>query len=96
MSTQIEITYTFNAPRELVFKAFTESQHLRNWWGQKAGRFMLRKQISGRAVSFTTARNLLTATSCGLNLYTVKLLRRRKSFTPVSFLMRKVTLYVPL
>lgn len=40
MSSQIEITYTFNAPRELVVKAFTESQHLRNWWGPKGWAFM--------------------------------------------------------
>ncbi|MFD2445483.1 SRPBCC domain-containing protein [Bacillus sp. CGMCC 1.16607] len=25
----------FNAPRELVFKAFSEPQHLANWWGPK-------------------------------------------------------------
>lgn len=35
MSAKIEITRTFNAPRELVFKAFTEKEHLLNWWGPK-------------------------------------------------------------
>ncbi|KKI92973.1 ATPase [Bacillus sp. SA1-12] len=25
----------FNAPRDLVFKAFSESEHLENWWGPK-------------------------------------------------------------
>ena len=35
MSTQIKITHTFNAPRELVFKALTKSEHLMNWWGPK-------------------------------------------------------------
>lgn len=39
MSTQIEITHTFNAPREIVFKAFTESEHLKNWWGPKGWTF---------------------------------------------------------
>ncbi|RJE91007.1 SRPBCC domain-containing protein [Paenibacillus sp. 1011MAR3C5] len=39
MSTQIEITYTFNASRELVFKAFTESEHLQCWWGPKGWLF---------------------------------------------------------
>lgn len=39
MSNQIEISYTFNAPRELVFKAFIESQHLQNWWGPKGWAF---------------------------------------------------------
>jgi uncharacterized protein YndB with AHSA1/START domain len=37
MSKQIElvITRTFDAPRELVFKAWTESEHLKHWWGPK-------------------------------------------------------------
>jgi len=26
---------TFNAPRELVFKAYTEAEHLKQWWGPK-------------------------------------------------------------
>jgi uncharacterized protein YndB with AHSA1/START domain len=43
MSTQIEITRTFNAPRELVFKAFTESEHLQNWWGPKGWLFHVAK-----------------------------------------------------
>jgi uncharacterized protein YndB with AHSA1/START domain len=43
MSNQIEITYTFNAPRELVFKAFSESEHLRNWWGPKGWTFNVSK-----------------------------------------------------
>lgn len=25
----------FNAPRELVFRAFTEAEHLKNWWGPR-------------------------------------------------------------
>ncbi|CAM4092902.1 SRPBCC domain-containing protein [Paenibacillus alkaliterrae] len=25
----------FNAPRELVFKAFSEAEHLKHWWGPK-------------------------------------------------------------
>jgi len=35
MSIQINITHTFDAPRELVFKALTEAEHLKNWWGPK-------------------------------------------------------------
>ena len=35
MSTHIKITHTFNAPRELVFKAFTESEHLKELVGAK-------------------------------------------------------------
>jgi uncharacterized protein YndB with AHSA1/START domain len=29
------IVRTFNAPRELVFKTFTEAEHLRNWFSPK-------------------------------------------------------------
>lgn len=25
----------FQAPRELVFKAFSEAEHLKHWWGPK-------------------------------------------------------------
>jgi uncharacterized protein YndB with AHSA1/START domain len=32
---ELVITRTFDAPRELVFKMFTESEHLKNWWGPK-------------------------------------------------------------
>ncbi len=37
MSKQIELVFTrtFDAPRELVFKAFTEPEHLKHWWGPK-------------------------------------------------------------
>lgn len=32
---EIVITRIFNAPRELVFKAWTEPQHIAQWWGPK-------------------------------------------------------------
>ena len=43
MSAQIKITHTFNAPRERVFKSFTESEHLKNWWGPKGWTFEVLK-----------------------------------------------------
>lgn len=43
MSAKFEITRTFNAPRELVFKAFTESEHLEHWWGPKGWPFEIYK-----------------------------------------------------
>jgi uncharacterized protein YndB with AHSA1/START domain len=30
---EIVMTRTFNAPRELVFEAFTKPEHIREWWG---------------------------------------------------------------
>lgn len=43
MSIQIKITHTFHAPRKRVFKAFTESEHLQNWWGPKGWIFDVSK-----------------------------------------------------
>lgn len=43
MSTQITITHSFNAPRVHVFKALTESEHLKNWWGPKGWTFEVSK-----------------------------------------------------
>ncbi|SDQ92329.1 SRPBCC domain-containing protein [Virgibacillus salinus] len=43
MITQVEITHTFNATRELVFRSFTESEHLQNWWGPKEWTFHVAK-----------------------------------------------------
>ncbi|MFD2163513.1 SRPBCC domain-containing protein [Paradesertivirga mongoliensis] len=34
-NNELIITRTFNAPLELVFKAFTEAEHLAQWWGPK-------------------------------------------------------------
>ncbi len=31
--TEIQMTRTFDAPRELVFEAMTNPEHIRQWWG---------------------------------------------------------------
>ena len=43
MSAQIKFTHTFNAPRELIFEAFTKSEHLQNWWGPQDWKFEVAK-----------------------------------------------------
>jgi uncharacterized protein YndB with AHSA1/START domain len=43
MIPKTEITHSFNAPPELVFKAFTESEHLQNWWDPKGWAFDISK-----------------------------------------------------
>ena len=32
---QLSLSRTYNAPRELVYKMFSEAEHLANWWGPK-------------------------------------------------------------
>ena len=33
---ELVITRVFDAPRELVFKAWTDPEHMKRWWGPKA------------------------------------------------------------
>lgn len=35
MSEEFVITRVFDAPRDLVFKAHTECERLKRWWGPK-------------------------------------------------------------
>jgi uncharacterized protein YndB with AHSA1/START domain len=39
--TQIEITRTFDAPRHLVYKAYTTPELIRRWWGGDRGEVTL-------------------------------------------------------
>lgn len=39
----VVITRTFNAPRELVFKAWTEPERLAQWWGPKGANIHISK-----------------------------------------------------
>ena len=32
-NTELTFTQVLNAPRELVFRAFSQSEHVRQWWG---------------------------------------------------------------
>src|ERR1700693_5467916 len=35
MEREVVITRTFDAPRHLVFQAWTQAEHMRKWWGPK-------------------------------------------------------------
>jgi uncharacterized protein YndB with AHSA1/START domain len=37
---ELLIARTFNAPRALVFKVWTEAEHLKEWWGPKGFEFV--------------------------------------------------------
>lgn len=38
---EIMMTRVFDAPRELVFKAWTEPEHLKQWWGPRSHEMIL-------------------------------------------------------
>jgi len=42
------ITREFDAPRELVFKAWTDPKHLAQWWGPKDSLIRFANGTSGR------------------------------------------------
>jgi uncharacterized protein YndB with AHSA1/START domain len=41
--TEIYMERTFNAPRELVWRAYTDASHIANWWGQRANTTIIDK-----------------------------------------------------
>lgn len=40
---QFVITHTLDAPRDLVFKAWTKAEHLVHWWGPKGFKIQIQK-----------------------------------------------------
>ncbi|RAR41035.1 SRPBCC domain-containing protein [Paenibacillus sp. MDMC362] len=57
LNQSFEITRVFNAPRELVFKAWTELEHFAKWWGPKGSTLEVVKmdaQSGGALLSFQT------------------------------------------
>ena len=46
---ELVITRIFEAPRQLVFKMWTEPEHLMRWWGREALRQFPAGWTSGRA-----------------------------------------------
>ena len=37
---EVRMTRTFDAPRDLVFKAHSSCEHMSNWWGPRSQRFV--------------------------------------------------------
>ena len=42
-AVEFVVQRTFKAPRQLVWKTFTEAKHLENWWGPKGSKIALKK-----------------------------------------------------
>lgn len=93
LPTQIEITYTFNAPRELVFKAFTESQHLQNWWGPKGWTFEVAKADFRPGGVFHYSQKPAEGDIMWVKFVYSEIVPLEK-IVYTSFLMKKVALYV--
>ncbi|KHF36537.1 hypothetical protein CM49_01193 [Paenibacillus sp. P1XP2] len=48
---ELFIERIFNAPRELVFQAFSDAEHLKQWWGRADGPSRFAMSTSARAAS---------------------------------------------
>lgn len=46
---ELVLERVFAAPHELVFKVFSEAEHLKQWWGPAAGSFPSAVLIFGQA-----------------------------------------------
>ena len=51
----IVLERVFNAPRELVFKVFSDGEHLKQWWGLAGGRLPYPRWTSVLAANGITA-----------------------------------------
>ena len=72
---EFTITRVFDAPREMVWKAFTEPEHMKEWWGPRAQPSSPQKWIYGSAARITAPCATPPATSSGPSSFIVKSLR---------------------
>ena len=49
------ISRVFDAPRELVWKAFTDAERMKEWWGPKGFKVVIPRWICASAAPTTTA-----------------------------------------
>ena len=94
MSTQIKITHTFNAPRELVFKALTKSEHLMNWWGPKGWTFKVAKSDFRPGGVFHYSQKPAEGNKMWVKFVYSEIIAQEKIVYTSFFLMKKVTKYV--
>jgi uncharacterized protein YndB with AHSA1/START domain len=93
-STQIKITHTFNAPRELVFKALTKSEHLMNWWGPKGWTFEVAKSDFRPGGVFHYSQRPADGNVMYVKFLYSEIIAPEKIVYTSFFSVKKVTLYV--
>jgi uncharacterized protein YndB with AHSA1/START domain len=64
---ELVITRVFDAPRDLVWKAFTELDRLTHWWGPKGFTTHVLKLELAPVAYFSIARKPWTAAKCSAN-----------------------------
>ena len=92
-STQqdLVITRIFDAPRELVWKAWTEPEHMMRWWGPKGFTRPSARSTSAWAASSSTACVARRQGLSGARASIAKSFRRSGSFARTASPTRKAT-----
>ncbi|MFC5529539.1 SRPBCC domain-containing protein [Cohnella yongneupensis] len=90
---ELVITRVLNAPRELVFKAWSEAEHLKRWWGPKGFEINV-AQLDFRPGGFFhyNMQSLLMVIKCGVNLCIRKSRLSKKLSGSTAFQMRQAIL----
>ena len=74
---ELEIVRVIDAPRDVVWKAWTEVERLARWWGPKGFAMLSTKLDLRPGGMFHTACARRTATRCGVASSTARSSRRR-------------------
>ena len=72
----LKIERVFDAPRSLVFKAWTESEHIARWWGPKGFTSTVLKNELHPGGAYRIICAALTRTIIGRRAYTARWYRR--------------------
>lgn len=89
------ITRIFDAPRDLVFKMWTDSEHLKHWWGPKGLTMHIAKLDLCSDGVFHYSMKSPDGQEMWGSLFIVKLVHRINLYSSILFLMRKVIQSVP-
>ncbi len=86
------VTRVFDAPRELVWKAWTDPKYVMQWWGPKgftAPVCQMDFRVGGKSLLCMRERRM--GRSAGMRLNTTRLFCTRRSFPPCTFRTRRET-----
>jgi Activator of Hsp90 ATPase homolog 1-like protein len=87
----IAITHIFDAPRELVWKYWTDPGYFMRWWGPEDFITPVSRIDFRVGALISTACGLPKVKITGVQVYIEKLLNRRGLSIPIRFQMLKVT-----
>ena len=86
---EIIITRVFDAPRELVWKAWTDPEHFQRWWGPKDYTVHFARWTSAWEANISTVCARLRDRIIGAQVFIAKLFPWSELSTPIALPMLK-------